>query len=83
MVLTQPCGSGVSASRRGSPASGLIQDGIVSPLRTHDITHAAKLHGHLRPGDILLGDRAFESFAHLEAKKEAKQGSGIILSLRP
>ena len=46
-------------------ASGLIEDCIVSPLRTHDMTHAAKLHGHLRPGDILIGDRAFESFAHL------------------
>ena len=45
--------------------SGLIADCILSPLRTHDMAHAAELHRQMRPGDILIGDRAFESFAHL------------------
>lgn len=45
-------------------ASGLIQDCILSPLRTHDIAKASQLHPHLCAGDILIADRAFESFAH-------------------
>jgi hypothetical protein len=45
--------------------SGLILDIIASPLRTHDMAHAREIHGKLRPGDLLVGDRAFCSFAHL------------------
>jgi hypothetical protein len=46
-------------------ASGLIQECILSPLRTHDLAHAGALHPQMRRGDILIADRAFESFAHL------------------
>jgi hypothetical protein len=35
------------------------------PLHTHDMAHAAALHAALRPGDVLIGDRAFATFAHL------------------
>lgn len=45
-------------------ASGLIQDCIVSPLRTHDMAQASKLHPRMRPDDVVIADRAFESFAH-------------------
>ena len=45
-------------------ASGLIRDCILSPLRTHDLAKAGLLHPLLRLGDILIADRAFESFAH-------------------
>jgi len=45
-------------------ATGLIQDCILSPLRTHDMAKASLLHPLLRAGDILIADRAFESFAH-------------------
>ena len=45
-------------------ASGLIQDCILSPLRTHDMAKASLLHPLMRRGDILIADRAFESFAH-------------------
>lgn len=46
-------------------ASGLLRDMIVSPLRTHDMADASKLHKHFQKGDILIADRAFESFVHL------------------
>ena len=46
-------------------ASGLIQDCILSPLRTHDMAHAAELHPQMHRGDVLIADRAFESFVHL------------------
>jgi hypothetical protein len=45
--------------------TGLLLRVIVSPLRTHDMRHAAIMHEELAEGDILLGDRAFASFAHL------------------
>jgi hypothetical protein len=46
-------------------ATGLVRQMVVSPLRTHDMADAAKLHPFLSPGDILIADRAFESYAHL------------------
>ena len=46
-------------------ATGLIHDCILSPLRTHDMAHAVELHSAMRRGDLLIADRAFESFVHL------------------
>src|SRR5690606_38384568 len=46
-------------------ATGLICDFIDSPWNTHDMAHASKLHASLSPGDVLVGDRAFGTFAHL------------------
>jgi hypothetical protein len=45
--------------------SGYLLKAVAAPLRTHDLAHAAALHPELRPGDVLVGDRAFGSFAHL------------------
>jgi hypothetical protein len=45
--------------------TGFALKTIVSPLRTHDMAHAAAMHDALHKGDILVGDRAFGSFAHL------------------
>ena len=45
--------------------TGFALSTIVSPLRTHDLAHAAASHDALKHGDILVGDRAFASFAHL------------------
>jgi len=46
-------------------ATGLLVDVLVRPLRTHDLTGVVSLHPQLRQGDVLVGDRAFGSFAHL------------------
>jgi Transposase DDE domain len=46
-------------------ATGFAVKTIVAPLRTHDMAHAAATHDALQNGDILVGDRAFGSFAHL------------------
>jgi hypothetical protein len=46
-------------------ASGAIGDLLVRPLRVHDMSGVAQLHQDLRPGDVLVGDRAFSSYAHL------------------
>jgi hypothetical protein len=45
--------------------TGLLRDVIISPLRTHDLRHAADLHPKLSPGDIVVADRGFCSYAHL------------------
>lgn len=44
---------------------GFLLRAIPAPCRTHDMAHAAVLHQDLRRGDVLLGDRAFCSYAHL------------------
>jgi hypothetical protein len=44
---------------------GYIHRILPSPLRTHDMAHAAFMHKDLRAGDIVGGDRAFCSYAHL------------------
>lgn len=45
--------------------SGLMQKVLTSPLRTHDLSGASALHPDLQAGDVLVGDRAFGSYAHL------------------
>jgi hypothetical protein len=46
-------------------ASGMFIELLAAPLYTHDLRHTLRLHPLLRPGDILLGDRAYCSFGHL------------------
>jgi hypothetical protein len=45
---------------------GVAVEAIGSPLRTGDMTHtAAATARHLRPGDVVLGDRLFGGWGHL------------------
>jgi len=44
---------------------GYLLRAVAAPCRTHDLAHAAVLHQDLQAGDVLLGDRAFCSYAHL------------------
>jgi hypothetical protein len=45
--------------------SGLLLDCVDAPLTTSDLSQTAPLHAHLSAGDILMGDIAFSSWAHL------------------
>jgi hypothetical protein len=45
--------------------TGLLLRVLASPMRTHDMRHAATMHPELDEGDILIADRGFASFAHL------------------
>jgi len=45
-------------------ATGMFESLLALPLFTHDMRGVIELHPMLRPGDILLGDRAFCSFCH-------------------
>lgn len=52
--------------------SGMLMDAIASPLRTHDLRHAAKMHPMMRQGDLLLGDTGFCSYTHFALLLQAK-----------
>lgn len=45
-------------------ATGMFVQMLCLPLFTHDLNAAIGVHSALQSGDILLGDRAFCSFAH-------------------
>jgi len=45
--------------------TGLLVDVLMSSWRMHDVTRVHELHPHLRAGDVLVGDRAFGTYAHL------------------
>ena len=45
--------------------TGFLLEVLAAPWHTHDMAQVATLHMALRPGDVLVGDRAFCSFAHL------------------
>jgi hypothetical protein len=49
---------------------GYLIRAIASPLRTHDLTHAAITHQEMRRGDTVVGDRNFGSYAHLVCCKK-------------
>jgi hypothetical protein len=58
-------------------ATGFLIQVIASPLRTHDMSRAGHLHPDLAEGDVLVGDRAFCSFAHL-ALLAARKVHGVF-----
>jgi len=45
--------------------TGLLLDAWASPLHTGDIAQVAEAHAHLEPGDVLIGDDTFSTYAHL------------------
>ena len=45
--------------------TGLLQQVLHGPLRSHEMARVTQLHPEMRAGDVLVGDRAFGSFAHL------------------
>jgi hypothetical protein len=45
--------------------TGYLIGALPAPLRTHDLTGVVLTHRGLQPGDVVGGDRAFCSYAHL------------------
>jgi Transposase DDE domain len=45
--------------------TGMVLQMLAAPLRTHDLSEVVGLHPDLRPGDVLVADRGFCSYAHL------------------
>ena len=45
--------------------TGLLLEVMAAPLRSHEMARAEDVHPALQPGDVLVADRGFCSFAHL------------------
>jgi hypothetical protein len=45
--------------------TGMVLHLLAAPLRTHDLSEVVELHPELHPGDVLVADRGFCSYAHL------------------
>jgi hypothetical protein len=48
-----------------SASTGLLLDAWAGPLRTGDAAQTPEAHLHLAPGDVVVGDDAFGTYAHL------------------
>jgi Transposase DDE domain len=46
-------------------STGMVLQLLAAPLRTHDLSAVVEPHPELPPGDILVADRGFCSYAHL------------------
>jgi hypothetical protein len=46
-------------------STGCLLRIATAPLRTHDMAQAQRMHDALRPGDVVVADRGFCSYAHL------------------
>jgi hypothetical protein len=70
-------------------ADGFLLRALAAPRRTHDMSRAAVMHQDLGQGDLLLGDRAFCSYAHLALlRRRGAHGlfrahQKLIISFRP
>lgn len=45
--------------------TGFLLRVCAAPMRTHDMSQVERVHGEMQPGDVLVGDRGFCSYAHL------------------
>ncbi len=52
-------------------ATGMLLDAVPAPMRTHDLRDVRWIHRHLNTGDVLIGDKAFGSWAHMAMLQQA------------
>jgi hypothetical protein len=70
-------------------STGYLVHALASPRNTHDMAHAAFTHRDLKAGDVVGGDRAFCSYAHLATLQKRglfglfRAHQKTILSFRP
>ena len=56
---------------RYDASTGLLLEPVMRPLRTHDISAVAQVHGGVHPGDLLVADRGLSSYAHVAMVQSA------------
>jgi len=61
----QGCGFPVATLMMLCDAAGFVVKTLALPLRTHDASQVRAMQGAMAPGDVLVGDRAYCSYAHL------------------
>jgi hypothetical protein len=52
--------------------TGMLLEVTAKPLRSHEMASVAGIHPSLRPGDVVVADRGFCSFAHLALLVQAR-----------
>ena len=60
-------------------SSGLLVDLLIKPLRTHEASIAHLLFKHLKPNDLLVGDRAFSSYVLVASLQQ--RGAHAVMRL--
>ena len=69
--------------------TGYLLNAMPAPLRTHDLADLVWTHSGLRPGDVVAGDRAFCSYAHLAMRQKRgvfslfRAHQCLIISFKP
>src|SRR4051794_13841903 len=69
--------------------TGYLINALPAPLRTHDLADVAFTHRGLRAGDVVVGDRAFCSYAHLALLQQRgvfglfRAHQRLIISFKP
>lgn len=53
--------------------AGYLLQAVPAPLHTHDLACVTRLHRTMQSGDLLVGDRAFCSYAHLALLRQGRQ----------
>jgi hypothetical protein len=53
-------------------ATGMLLRSAAAPLRTHEMSQSSAISKELEPGDVVLGDRGFCSYAHLAILTQRK-----------
>ena len=57
--------------------TGLLLEVLAAPLRAHEMAGVGGVHPALGPGDVLVGDRGFCSFAHLAMLAARRRPRGL------
>lgn len=55
---------------RFDAVTGFLLETLAQPLHSSDLSGVRTMHAALGPGDVIVGDRAFGSFAHLALCRE-------------
>jgi hypothetical protein len=69
--------------------TGYLMNAMPAPLRTHDLADLTWTHRGLRAGDVVAGDRAFCSYAHLAMRQKRgvfglfRAHQRLIISFKP
>ena len=57
--------------------TGVLLKVMAAPLRSHEMASVGGVHPALGPGDVLVGDRGFCSFAHLAMLVQGRRARGL------
>jgi len=58
-------------------ATGMLLRVSVGPMRTHDLSKTPEVESDVQPGDVILGDRGFCSYAHIAMLCSVRRSRGV------